>query len=400
MTRPTKPVGVVEATPSDVSDEALQWLRDAPARSAEILAALETPPPDPPEPIPPDPEPIPPQPSGDDMDKPTTSDELRACLQRYADGNYVGMLDPTTRVDITDTIEIAQRANSGAPWGVNGNYARLTYKGPAGRDALRFIGVQDVSNRGLTIEKLVIDGSDPYMNKTGADACLRLSAPLGDYGPLYKFTIRDVFTMCAVNGIVIEGGVYEGMMENTHAENCTGDGILLRHLNLGQSGQGVVSNVVMLHPNASRNLGAGINTVYSVYIIGGGFILNGNGAIRGADGVRGIIACNGENTAGKEGAAFVVPSNGYGSVIQMCEGSSDGSTHCRKWNGTAWESVGGPMLYLMDIAGGVAQHDNHVSYYGNAPNPMHVVKGGTKSEPMIKGAHHEWPQSWGDLGKR
>jgi hypothetical protein len=363
-----KPIGYVEATPPPVSERAMQWLRDAPDLSAEILAALSA------QPEPPDPEPEPIPPTESDMDYPKTESELRQCLQSYADNDIVGLLDPRTKVELSSTIEIVKHAASGSPWGVNGNYAKVNWRGPAGHDVLRYIGKQDVPNRALTIERLVINGGDPYMNRTGAKACLNLSAPLGDAGPIYKFTIRDVFAMEAEYGVVLEGGVYEGMMENVHAENCTKDGIFMRHMNLGQSGQGVVSNVLLIHPNCSRNLGAGINCVYSVYIIGGGFILNGNGAIRAPDGLRGAIMCNGENTAGPEGAAFVVPHNGYGSVINLCEGSSDGSTHCRRWNGTAWESIGSPMLYLMAIAGGVKQADNHVSYYGSGSNPMAVVK--------------------------
>src|SRR5262245_60006054 len=103
----------------------------------------------------------------------------------------VGMLDARTRVDVSATIEIAQRSNSGAPWGVNGNYAQIRSKGQGGGDLLRFVGVNGVSNRGLTIEKLVLDGGDPYLNGTGAAACLHLAAPLGDAAPLYKFMIRD-----------------------------------------------------------------------------------------------------------------------------------------------------------------------------------------------------------------
>src|SRR5262245_7402658 len=346
---PAKPIGVIEATPADVSDAALQWLRDAPALSAEILAALTTPvPPDPG----PDPGPDPLPPTEDGMDYPKNESELRHCLQSYADNMMVGMLDPRTRITISDTIEIAQRANDGSPWGVNANYAGLKWAGPAGKDMLRFVGVDYVSNRGLTIERLRLDGGDAYLNGSGAGCCLALRAPKGDAAPLYKFTLRDVFTMCAKNGIVLEGGVYEGMMENVHAENCTGDGIFMTHTNVGTPTQGVVSNVLIIHPNCSRNLGAGILSVYSVYIIGGSYILNGNGGIRAPDGLRGLLMNNGENTAGKEGAAFVVPSNGYGSVLNLCEGSSDGQTHCRKWDGTQWVSVGSPMLYLMAIANG------------------------------------------------
>jgi len=322
-----------------------------------------------PTPIPPDP-PNPPSENG--MDYPKNEDELRALLQQYASEQRVGMLDGRTNVEVTKCIEIAQPPSSGWPWGVDGSYAKIRWKGGKD-DVLRFIGTEGVSGRGLTVKNLCIDGGDPNLNGSGAAACLRLSAPLGDHGPLYKFNIENVFTMTGDYGFVLEGGVYEGWMSNCHAENMVKDGTWMRHMNLGAPAQGVVSNVFMVHPNMSRCFGAGIRPVYSVYIIGGSYILNGDGGVNAPDGLRGMIMSNGENTAGKQGAAFVVPNNGYGSYIDICEGSSDGATFCRRWDGTKWVDVGSPMLYLMAIGAGVSQGQNHVSYYGQPPNPMQVV---------------------------
>ena len=64
--------------------------------------------------------------------------------------------------------------------------------------------------------------------------------------------------------------------------------------------------------------------------------------------------------------------NGYGSVIVGGEASSDGATHCRKWNGSDWESVGKPLLYYIACDDNVIQQANHVSYYGGGDNPMRV----------------------------
>jgi hypothetical protein len=356
---------------TEISNDTKAWLQEVLAKSSEsayaateLLNAINNPD-----------TPTPPNPSESEMDLPTNESELRDALTTYAHENRVGQIDSRMYVEVERTIEIGQAVNAGSPWGFNANYGRIKYVGGRGDDLLRFVGVNGVSNRGLTIKNVSLDGNDPNMNGDKAATCLKLSAPLGDSGPLYKFNIENVFTMQAANGIILEGGVYEGMMMNTHAENCSGDGILMRHLNLGQPGQGVVSNILMVHPNSSRNLGAGILTVYSVYILGGSFILNGNGGVRAPDGLRGMTMSNGENTAGREGAAFVIPSNGYGSVVTNCEGSSDGSTVCRKWDGTKWVDIGSPMLYLLDIDQAVAQSDNHVSYYGGSPsNPMRVVK--------------------------
>jgi hypothetical protein len=327
-------------------------------------------PPDPPI----DPPPINPLPptNGAGMDYPTNEQQLRDCLNTYATGNYVGMLDPRTNVEISSPIVI-QAPGSGVPWGVNGNYGKITYRG-SGDDLLRIEGTQGVNNRGLTLRNLVLDGGDGgNMSGGGAAACLRVTAPLGDNGPVYRFGIMDVFTSGSVNGLILEGGVYEGELRGLYCENHTGDGIILRHLPASDVAKGpVVSNVLMWHINSSRNYGAGLRTVYSVYLFGGSFILNGGGGVVAPDGIRGAWGCNGENTGGEKQCVFDVPSNGYGSVIVGGEASSDGATHCRKWNGSAWESVGKPLLYYIACDDNVIQQANHVSYYGGGQNPMRV----------------------------
>jgi len=330
--------------------------------------------PEPPDPgTDPGPEPEPP-PEGAGMDYPQDEQALRECLMKYAQHQYVGLLDPRTSVEVTSPIVI-QVPNAGTPWGVNGNYAKITYTG-AGDDLLRFEGTAGVNNRGLTVKNLVLDGGDAgNMSGGGAAACLRLSAPLGDNGPIYKFHIENIYTAGAVNGVVLEGGVYEGEMKNIHAENCTGDGIVLQHLPQTPEGKApVVSNVLMIHINSSRNYGCGLRCVYSVYLVGGSFVLNGGGGVVAPDGIRGAIMCNGENTGGEAQAVFDVPSNGYGSYIELGEASSDGQTVCRKWNGSSWEDVGQPLLYYIAMGGGVHEANNHVSYYGGGTNPMRVVR--------------------------
>jgi len=329
-------------------------------------------PPDPePEPIPPDPVP----PSESAMDYPKNESELKQCLQSYCDNNYVGQLDPRTNVNVTNSIVIPTRSGAGSPWGVDGHYAKINFKG-SGADCIRFEGVKGVNNRGLTIKNLVIDGGDGgNMSGGGAKACLNLSAPLGDNGPIYRFHLENLFLSGAVNGLIIEGGVYEGEVRGLYVENCTGDGAVLRHLPASAEAKGpVVSNVLFWHLNSSRNYGAGLRTVYSVYLFGGSFILNGGGGVVAPDGIRGAWGCNGENTGGQNQCVFDVPSNGYGSFIEGGEASSDGQTKCRKWNGTAWVDVGKPLLYYIAMGSGVIQQANHCSYYGGGSNPMRVVK--------------------------
>jgi hypothetical protein len=316
-------------------------------------------------------EPIPP--TGEGMDYPTNEAQLRECLNMYAASQYVGMLDP--RVNIETTSPIVLTANASSPWGVNGNYAKITYRG-SGDDCLRVEGQNGQNNRGLTLKNLVLDGGDGgNMSGGGAAACLRVSAPLGDNGPIYKFHLENLFMSGAVNGLILEGGVYEGECRTMHVENCTGDGIILRHLPASESAKGpIVSNIKFWHVNSSRNYGVGLRTVYSVYIFGASFVLNGGGGIYAPDGLRGGFGINGENTGGSEQCVVHVPSNGYGSVIEVGEASSDGQTKCRKWNGSAWEDVGQPLLYFASVGEGVEVLHSHVSYYGGGSNPMRVLK--------------------------
>jgi len=366
--QPGHTLELFDTTPSD--PPGAPWSRVSP--SAIVRPGDEPPPIDPPPIDPPPIDPLPP--SEYAMDYPTNEAQLRDCLMTYASANYVGMLDPRVNIETSAAIVIPA-ANSGRPWGVNGNYASITYRG-SGDDVIRIEGVQGVNSRGLTIRNLVLDGGDGgNMSGGGAAACLRVTAPLGDNGPVYRFGIMDVFTSGSVNGLILEGGVYEGELRGLYCENHTGDGIILRHLPASDTAKGpIVSNVLMWHINSSRNYGAGLRTVYSVYLVGGSFILNGGGGVIAPDGIRGAWACNGENTGGENQCVFDVPSNGYGSFIEGGEASSDGATHCRKWNGTAWESVGKPLLYYIAMGNGVIQQANHVSYYGGGSNPMRVVK--------------------------
>jgi len=320
---------------------------------------------------PPDPGPEPLPPTGESMDYPKNEEELRACLAFYATNTIVGQLDPRTKVEISSPIVLS--ANSGRPWGVDGNYAEIIYRG-SGDDVLRVEGIANVNNRGLTLKNLVLDGGDGgNMSGGGAASCLRVTAPLGDNGPIYRFQLENIHCSGAVNGIVLEGGVYEGEIRGAYIENCTGDGMVLRHMPQTPEGKApVVSNILIWHLNSSRNYGCGLLSVYSVYLVGGSFVLNGGGGVVAPDGIRGALCVNGENTGE---SVFKLGSNGYGSVISGGgEASSDGATVCRRWDGSQWHDVGKPLLYYADVPDGVIVDQAHCSYYGSGSNPMAVLK--------------------------
>jgi len=299
--------------------------------------------------------------------------ELREALRDGVAEGFVVMLDPRTDIELSATVLLEQKKNEGMTWGVNGNHAKLRWVGPAGNDMIVVQGVKGVPNRGLYLEKLNLDGGGYHRPPCGA--CLKLRAPLGDAGSLYKFTLRDIFTSYGTYGIVLQGAVFEGMCENVHAENHARDGMYMENTNVGTNTPGIVSNIQLIHPNMSRNFGAGVRSVYSCNAAFGSFVLNGEGGIVAPQGLRVGLANNGENTGE---ALYVVPKNGYGSYILYSEASTDGRTVARRFDGGTnnWVNVGKPTLYVLAAGAGVTETGNHIATYGAAErgNGFRVVK--------------------------
>lgn len=289
--------------------------------------------------------------------------EFRQALQEGAAQGVVPMFDPRTDIELSSTIVVEQKKNEGMTWGANGNHAKLRWVGPPGHDMLVVQGVQGVANRGLYLEKFNFWGGR-YDAGLQCGACLKLRAPLGDAGALYKFTLRDIYTSCGTYGIVLQGAVFEGMCENVHGENHIKDGIYMENTNVGSGSPGIVSNIQLIHPNMSRNMGAGIRSVYSCNAAFGSFVLNAEAGIVAPEGLRLGFANNGENTGE---AVYVVPRNGYGSNIIYSEASTDTRTHARRFDGRdkKWVSVGKPTLYLLSGGPGVSETGNHIATYGS-----------------------------------
>lgn len=287
--------------------------------------------------------------------------EFGQALQSGADENFVPMFDPRTKVTLTKTIVVKQPKHDGTTWGANGNHAKIEWAGPAGGDMIVYQGVRGVANRGLFLEKFYLYGGG--YDRAPAGACLKLFAPDGDAGSIYKFTLRDIYTAYGTYGIVLQGAVFEGLCENIHGENHRKDGMFMLHTNVDKDNRGIVSNIQLIHPNMSRNLGAGVRSVYSCNAAFGSFVLNADGGIVAPEGLRVGFANNGENTGE---AVYVVPRNGYGSQIIYSEGSTDGATHARQFVNGKWISVGKPQRYLLSGGPGVTQTGNHISTYGGA----------------------------------
>jgi hypothetical protein len=331
---------------------------------------VEVPPEEPPVVVPPPVEPA----SAGTILRPANETELRQALQWNADNNGMCLL-AQTKLDLTQTIEVQCRGNDGGLWGLVGNGARLNWKGPAGGDMLVFQGAKQVAdsfqtNRGLLIEKITLDGQGT------AGQCLTLRATHGDQGSIYKSALRDIFTMQGKHGIVLEGAVFESYLDNPHAENCSDHGMVTKHLPDFNGRRNIISNINIVHPNFSRNRGAGLLCTYSTNLTFGSFVLNALAGVLANDGLRYAVGCNGENTGE---ALFNVQYKGYGSHIRGNEVSSDGSTHYRAFEGGKWVSYGSPCLYILsnvvkDILPGEDFGGNHCSYYGGGTDPMRPIK--------------------------
>jgi hypothetical protein len=131
--------------------------------------------------------------------------------------------------------------------------------------------------------------------------------------------------------------------------------------------QGIVSNVMLIHPNSSRNSGAGIKAVQSVNMFMGSFILNAHGGVVSPDGLRYAAACNGENTGE---SVFVVPYAGWGSEVSSNSGATNGETVAQDWSTGQPINVGKIAKFLLDNqAGDVPGHLNSMANYGKPTEP-------------------------------
>jgi hypothetical protein len=313
------------------------------------------------------------KPSGPSLVWARNEKEFRQALQDGLADGYVPMFDPRTDIEQSSTIVLEQRKNEGMTWGANGNHAKVRWVGPAGHDMIVIQGVKGVANRGLYFEKFNLDGGG--YDRAPCGACLKLRAPFGDAGALYKFTLRDIFASYGTYGVVLQGAVFEGMCENVHCENHAKDGMLMENLNVGSGSPGIVSNIQLIHPNMSRNYGAGIRSVYSCNAAFGSFVLNAEGGIVAPSGLRVGFANNGENTGE---ALYVIPNNGYGSYVLYSEASTDGRTVARRFDGAKndWVVVGKPTRHVLAGAPGVIETGNHIATYGDLPksSEFRVVK--------------------------
>lgn len=294
------------------------------------------------------PVPVPPATGGGSMFKPTSQAQLVSAVQAALDGGYVLYLDPSTSLEINSTCVWTVKDVGGAPKGLCGNYAKFTSMINNGADVFQFVSASN--NRSLVVEKFSIYGGAYAGRSCGAG--LKISAPKSK--AIYQATIRDIFTeSCGKNGQHYEGDFFESVLINLQSGANNGDGVYIAN---GADG-GIISNLMVVAPNLSRNNGYGLHLVHanSVDVTLGSFILNALGGVLASNGIR---LCHGLNFENSGLIGIDIPTSDYTSTISACNASTEGVTHA---------PGGVPMLYLYRYHGvptNLQQNLNYITYYG------------------------------------
>lgn len=291
--------------------------------------------------------------------KPTNQADFVTYVQDQLDNRCVAMLDPETSINITTPVTFTLGDSGGHLMGLKANGAKFSWAG--GLSSVDMITFEaDVSCRNLIIEGLSLYGAG--YEGTQCDNGLVFKAPKDK--AIYKAVIRDcVSAYFGAAGIVCKGDFYESLIINAQCENNLGDGLIIAN---GGDG-GIASNVMVVAPNLSRNLGYGLKltSAHSVDVNLGSFIVNKLGGIYASNGIRYVNGVNFENS-GLTG--IIVPTSDYITTVRDCHASSDGTTTAP--GGTA-------MRYLIDYDGaaGKIQHSGlYVTYYGGGTDNMAVWK--------------------------
>ena len=234
--------------------------------------------------------------SGGGLPKPTTKAAWQSAVQAGFDNCYVVQLDPTTNVQINGTITLTAKDCGAAPHGLNGNGSSLSSVNNTGADIL--VLTTSGPSCGTVISNLNVSGGAYVGQRSGN--CITIQAAANR--AIYRSTFRDLTVSgCGKAGLNIIGDVFEFVFDNIAAENMIGDGVFISN---GPGNSGIISNLMFVAPNLSRNLGYGMhlgsvngNTPPgSVDVKLGSFINNSKGGILAENGIRTVDFINCENS--------------------------------------------------------------------------------------------------------
>jgi len=287
-------------------EAAIKWLQDAPVMSAHILDMLEQPMPS----------------SG--FYKPANVDDFCAAQQAALDDGRMLMLDPSTVLEFSQPAVFTLRGTK-FPTGLwaYGSLFKWRTDGNWERTMLRYT-TAGAENQYLTIKGLTVqaDQTNGAQASPGKVLCIDAVSNAAIRGA----TIDDVTIEGCVNGIWIEGEVFESYIRHPRLSWCRHAGIVVRH---GYDIPGVCSNIFISQPDVTRapaNMGDAIGILAdrcsSVIISDGNFISLDGPAIHGTNGLKSVVNCEFENTGNVGGAAIVIDQNDFSSTVLACRGSN------------------------------------------------------------------------------
>ena len=275
--------------------------------------------------------PAPPPPAGGTLVKVTSAADLQAKLQAVANVGGAIMFDPTTPVDVPDTIVVTLKdvGEFGPQFYFNGLVLNGTMRDGA-KSVIRFAG----KTRNMVIADLNIWGN--RYATPGAKNGFELEAVDGD---IWYFTLRRLaVSYTGADCINIKGSVFEGSIDQPITKDCWGNAMTID----GTPGVGgvprVPSNIRITSADLSRSHGYGLELINanSVDLMSGSFILNGKGGVKSPRGIRYAGPINGENTGPALFDFTGLSPTEYPTTIMGANLSSDGKTY-----------VGPPSRYLI-----------------------------------------------------
>jgi len=315
-----------------VSERTLQWLRDAPAASAEALAALTVAPPDP---IPPDPQP----PEDGMLSLIGNESDLRRALESAANGARI-VVDPasppvtvTQKITIDVTKDLFYFDGSGLRVGTNiANYD----------PCFEFTN----GKPGFRLKNLYITGS--YPNRQCGDALRFICAPAGNEDSFYNFFVSGIrIEHVAGNGIFCQG-VFEGGFDAIETNDIGKSGMVFTN---GPSGGGTTTQVMCTNCQLSRcdawgaeQLGGSDQVTWIAPV----FVCNGMGGIHATDGIHLIVNPRLENAG--EVMVVVDRQSWPGAEIVSPQLASDGA-----WTRNWVNPHTGPTRYIVKCPQGAVQ---------------------------------------------
>jgi hypothetical protein len=252
-----------------VSEATLQWLRDAPAASAEALAALTATPPDP---IPPDPQP----PENGMLTMINNEGDLRTALQTAANGGRI-VVDPASP-PITVSAKIVVPVTK-PNFYFDGSGLQI---GTAIASYDHLLEFQD-GQPGFRLKNLFVTGD--YPNRRCGDAFRFVSSNQGNNESFYNFSIQNLrVEHVAGNGYVFMGA-FEGSVDMIETNDVGKTGVIFEN---GPTGGGTTTQITVNNAQLSRCDGWGAEQLASsdqVTWLSPKFVCNGMGGIHATNGI-------------------------------------------------------------------------------------------------------------------